>query len=149
MNPERKVFGRMTVGKERITLGRAAFSDMLLRVSREYLKSQYRGEAPIVIELSQNELPEAFSIDKPPSVEEELFGRMVDQSEIQDEEAFPGVSVGRVIEVHESKEYERYALICDPAKRVGMDSQEVERIIQEYTDKFPDCVAHFPKWLDS
>ena len=149
MNPNRAIYGRLTINDEKKSLGRApGINEMLQRIQQQYLKSEYRGEnLRLIVELSFEEIPQFESImSRQQQLEAEAQSMMITD---QSEEVFPGITLARVNEVYFSPEYKAYEHVCAPENRIGLDESEIARIRQSYAERFPDCIDKFPLWRDS
>lgn len=147
MNPERIVFGRVTINGDKTSLGRAKFVTLLQRLAQTFHSKEYRGgKLQLIVEISDDPLPVATIMSREDQLTHELQTHMVTDP---DEEAFPGVTISRMLQVIETTTYEQYNHICEPSHRVGLDRQTIQSIRDKYAEEFPDCVAHFPLWRDS
>lgn len=148
MNPQRSLFGRVTINGKRTDLGFATLNAMFIRAAQVYAATQSRGsEINIVIELSAAKLPDTSILNREAMVEQSLAAQIVvDPSE---ESPFEGITMGRVQEAMASPEYQQWAAYCDPANRIGIDQDQVTKVADAYRSRFPDCAPHFPRWIES
>jgi hypothetical protein len=100
----------------------------------------------IQIELCRNHLPDSTTFDKLARQEQQFAERVV--SDPDQPSPFVGISTGRVAQVMSTPEYEAYAEICEPDKRIGISQGEIDRITTEYFNVARECFEHFPKWVD-
>lgn len=146
MSPETPLFGRLTLGSNRVSLGRAGFATLFLRAANELKKQRVGDDTVIQLELSRNRLPDSTTFDKAAIIEHSIAARTLSNDD--DESPFPGITVGRVAEVMMSQEYQAYEAICEPTKRMGISNPEIHEIASAYKEFAPDCFDHFPKWVD-
>lgn len=146
MSPDTPMFGRITINANRISLGRCGTSMLLVRVAQQLRKIRPSDDTVIQIELSRNNLPDSTTFDKLASAERQLGERIITNMDAAS--PFPYITVGRVAEVMATPEYEAYDAICVPEKRMTLSQSDIDRIIQAYVKVAPDCVSHFPKWID-
>lgn len=146
MSPDTPLFGRLTVGGNRVSLGRAGTTVLLIRVAQQLRKIRPADDTIIQIELSRNNLPDSSTFNRQ-AREEQLFAErvIVNPDEMS---PFPGITIGRVAEVIASPEYEAFNEICDPEKRMTLSPAEIEQIRNDYLAIARECFQHFPKWID-
>lgn len=147
MSPDTPMFGRITVGGNRTTLGRGGSTVLLMRVAEQLRKIRPNEDAVIQIELSRTPLPDATTFDKLARVEQSIATHI--ETDPDAASPWPGVTVGTVALAMASHEYVAYEEICDPHKRAGLTESEIERIVYAYSTMWPDCISHFPKWIES
>ncbi len=147
MSPDTPLFGRMTLGSNRVSLGRGGFNILMIRASEQLQKHRVSDDTVIQIECSRNRLQDATTFDKMQVVEQQLATQII--TDHSADSPFPGITVGRVAEVMMSPEYLAYEAICEPSKRMGLSASEINSIILNYHETFPDCHLHFPKWINS
>lgn len=145
MSPDSKLYGRLTVGANRSSLGHAPLNVLLVRASQEIQKAKHREEMIITLEMSPSRLPDSTVFDKAAVIEQQLSSSIITDADA--ESPFPGITVGRVAEVMMSPEYVAYESICEPEKRMGLSQPDIDRITQEYHNLARDCFQHFPKWI--
>ena len=145
MSPESKLFGRVSIGANRSSLGHAPLNILLVRASQEIQKAKHREDMIITLEMSPSKLPDSTVFDKATVIEQQLATAIV--TDPNEESPFPGITVGRVAEVMMTPEYVAYEEICEPDKRMGLLPSEIDRITQEYFAIARDCFDHFPKWI--
>lgn len=142
MNPERIVYGRLTINDDRIDLGRASVRVMMQRFIEQYAKKRYDGEKlRLTIELADDKLTTTI-LSREAQLEQEAQQLYVSP----DEEVFPGVTAARAMEVMDTPEYIAYAHICEPANRIGVPDDTIEQVREAYKSRFSDCFDHFPLW---
>lgn len=146
MSPETPMFARLTYKGTRTNLGRAPIHVLLTRAMEEMRKIRKADEMVIQLEFGTSKLPDATSFNRITLLEQELAAKII--TDAKADSPFPGISVGRVVEVMGTKEYEAYESICKPDQRIGLSQVEIDLIRTAYADKFPDCFAHFPQWVD-
>lgn len=146
MSPETPLFGRLTLGSNRVSLGRAGFATLFLRAANELKKQRVGDDTVIQLELSRNRLPDSTTFDKAAIIEHSIAARTLSNDD--DESPFPGITVGRVAEAMSDSRYIAYAHVCEPVNRIGAGQLDIENIRFAYQNKFPDCFDHFPKWVD-
>ena len=146
MSPDTPMFGRLTVGANRVSLGRAGTTTLLIRLAQEIRKLRPNDDTVIQVELSRSPIPDSTTFDRLARSEQQLAERIITNLDAQS--PFPYITVGRVAEVMATPEYEAYNEICEPDKRMTLSQEAIEHIIQAYTHSAPDCIAHFPKWVD-
>ena len=145
MNPDTPLFGRITIGSNRTSLGRSAISTLMIRAMEQIRKARHRDDLVIQIEISPARLPDSTTFDRQALLELQVAEQtVVDPSS---ESPFPGITVGEVADAMSSPEYEAYAEICDPVKRQGLGQATLEKIQADYVSKFPMCAMHFPRWI--
>lgn len=147
MSPTTPLFGRITFGSNRISLGRESTSELLMRAAEQIRKNRIGDDTVIQIEICRNRLPDASSFNRAALLEQELAANIITDPKV--ESPFNGISVGRVCDVMALKEYEAYESICKPDQRIGLSNQEIDSIKKAYELAAPDCFDHFPKWIDS
>lgn len=146
MSPETPLFGRLTLGSNRISLGRAGFATLFLRATGELHKHRVGDDVVVQIEMSRNKLPDSTTFDKASIIEHSIAAQILTDQNA--ESPFPGITVGRVTEVMMSPEYAAYEAICDPIKRLGLTNFAIDGARLTYELCFPDCAPYFPKWID-
>jgi hypothetical protein len=142
MSPDTPLFGRITIGANRISLGRAGTTALMIRVLEQMRKVRASEDSVIQIELSRAPLPDATTFDRLARQEQQLAERVITDPDAAS--PFPGITVGRVAEVMSSPEYEAFNEVCDPDKRAGLSPDEVNNIQWAYQRAFPDCAPFFP-----
>ncbi len=147
MSPDTPLFGRMTLGSNRVSLGRGGFNILMIRASEQLQKHRVSDDTVIQIECSRNRLQDATTFDKMQVVEQQLATKVI--TDHSADSPFPGITVGRVAEVMMSPEYLAYEAICEPDKRMGLSMTDIEEILLAYHTFAADCFPHFPKWIDS
>lgn len=145
MDLDKHLFGRLTIGSERIGLGNANVPILMQRIISQLQRAKPGKTIRIVIELSNERLPEASIMNREQALTNEMSQLMADQSE----EAFPGVTVERVQEVMSTQCYQEYARICEPHARIGLDADYIAERKDAYQRLYPDCAPHFPRWVES
>jgi hypothetical protein len=145
MSPDTPLFGRVTINGNRVSLGRAGTTTLLIRLAQQLRKIRPTDDTVIQVELSRNNLPDSTTFDKLAREEQQFAERVITDKDAPS--PWPGVSVGTVALAMESLEYIAYNEICDPEKRMGMSDSEIQRITDAYATLFPDCISHFPKWV--
>lgn len=147
MSPDTPLFGRITLGTNRVSLGRGGTTLLFVRALEQIRKLRVGDEAVIQIELSRAPLPDASTFDRAARMEQMLAERLINDPDAPS--PWPGITVGTVTLAMSSPEYEAYnAIASDPAKRIGLSQDEIQTIIDRYAAVFPDCISHFPKWID-
>lgn len=140
------MFGRLTVGANRVSLGRGGTTVLLIRIAEQLRKLRPSEDTVIQIELSRNNLPDSSTFDKLARAEQQFVERI--ETDPNAPSPWPGITVGTVAQAMESPEYIAYAEICDPEKRMGLNLFEIKEIFDAYFQAFPECAVHFPKWID-
>jgi hypothetical protein len=148
MNLNRVMFGRINIGSKRHSLGQANLATLLIRM-RSILDSARvdSKEVLITVEMSTSALPESSTFSRESQIEQSLASLMI--TDADEESPFPGITIGRVAEVMSSPEYQGYALVCEPDKRIGVPDSHIELLRTQYQLFAPDCFEHFPRWVDS
>ena len=146
MSPDTPLFGRITLGANRISLGRAGTTTLFVRALEQIRKLRPSDDAVIQLEMSRSPLPDATTFDKLARAEHQLAERIV--TDPDQPSPFPGITVGRVAEVMSTREYEAYNELCEPDKRMGLSQDEINAVYSAYWNVAADCIAHFPKWID-
>lgn len=148
MNPQRSLFGRVTINGKRTDLGFATLNAMFIRAAQVYAATQSRGsEINIIIELSAAKLPDSSILNREAIIEQSLVAQII--TDPDEESPFEGITMGRVQEAMASPEYQAWAQLCQPDNRIGIDQDEIIRIADAYRSRFPDCAPHFPRWVES
>lgn len=98
-----------------------------------------------VIEFSFNKLPDTSALDRESQLMNELNSNLLTDP---DEIIYPGVTLSRVWEVMQSPEFIAYSILCQPEKRIGVSQADIDLAIHAYRVTFPDCVEHFPLWVE-
>lgn len=145
MSPDTPLFGRMTLGNNRINLGRAGFSILMIRATEQLRKSRIGDSTVIQLEMSRDKLPDSTTFDRA-SLQEQQFIQNLEVNP-NDESPYEGITLGRVSEVMMSQAYENYAFICEPVNRIGIPQGDIFTIQEAYKVFAPDCLPHFPKWI--
>lgn len=146
MSPDTPLFGRLTLGGNRINLGRGGFNVLMIRAAEQLKKLRVGDDTVIQIECSRNRMQDASTFDKLQVIEHQLAAKTI--TDPSTESPFPGVTVGRVNEAMASQEYAAYAEICDPIKRLGLTKFFIDGTRLAYEQCFPDCAPYFPKWIE-
>ena len=147
MNPTRKMFGRITINGKRESLGASPYPILIQRAIQLMDRSRVDGkEIFVTFEISSIPLPEASIFSRESQIEQSLASLMI--TDADEESPFPGITIGRVAEVMSSPEYQGYALVCEPDKRIGVPDSHIELLRTQYQLFAPDCFEHFPKWVD-
>ncbi len=145
MSPDTPIFGRLTLGSNRINLGRGGFHILMVRAAEQLQKHRIGDDTVIQIEMCRNRLQDATTFDKLQVIEQQLGAQIITDADA--ESPFPGITVGRVAMVMMTPEYVAYESICEPEKRMGLSQGDIDRITQEYHSIARDCFPHFPKWI--
>lgn len=145
MSPDSKLYGRLSIGVNRTSLGHAPLTILLVRASQEIQKAKHREEMVITLEMSPTRLPDSTVFDKASVMEQQLSANIITDPDA--ESPFPGITMGRVSDVMMTPEYTAYEAICEPEKRMGLGQGDIDRITQEYHAIAKDCFPHFPKWI--
>lgn len=146
MSPDLPLYGRITINAARTSLGRADVATMMIRAMEQVRKTRKTDEVMIQIEMSLVKLPDSTTFDRAALIENQLAAATIVDDNA--ESPFPGITVGRVAECMASPEYEAFAAICEPANRIGLTQDDLDRIAAPYIEKYFDCSHHFPKWID-
>lgn len=146
MSPEMPLFGRITVGANRTSLGRGGFTTLFIRAAQQLRKLRPSDDAVIQIELSRNHLPDSTTFDKLARAEQQFAERVTTANDSPS--PWPGITTGRVAQIIATPEYEAYAAICEPDKRIGIPSLEIARISGEFFGLAPEAFGLFPRWVD-
>lgn len=146
MSPDTPMFGRITIGANRISLGRGGSTALLVRVAEQLRKIRPSDDTVIQIELSRNHLPDATTFDRLARTEQQFAERVI--TDPTQESPFKGITVGRVAEVMMTPQYEAYEAICEPEKRMTMTRDEILEVVRAYSEIAFDCITHFPKWVE-
>ena len=148
MNPQRSLFGRVTINGKRTDLGFATLNIMFIRAAQVYASTQSRAsEINIIIELSAAKLPDSSILNREAIVEQSLLAQII--TDPNEESPFEGITMGRVQEAMASPEYAEWYQYCQPDNRIGVGPAEIHNSRIRYRLKFPDCEPHFPKWVES
>lgn len=148
MNPTRPLYGRITVNGKRTDLGFAPINIMFVRAAQVYQSTPAKGsEISLTVELSAVRLPDSSILNREAVVEQSLAAQIV--TDPNEESPFDGISMGRVQEAMASPEYALWYQYCQPDNRIGVDPNDIQNALDAYNVRFPDCVVHFPKWIDS
>ena len=148
MNPQRSLFGRVTINGKRTDLGFATLNIMFIRAAQVYASTQSRAsEINIIIELSAAKLPDSSILNREAIVEQSLVAQII--TDPNEESPFEGITMGRVQEAMASPEYARWYQYCQPDNRIGVDNTAIAEASHAYKTRFPDCAPHFPRWIES
>lgn len=145
MNFRQPLYGRITIGNEQVSLGRAELPVMAERMIRELVKpNKPRGSARAFIELSQE--PITGDIDPIKKLEMEFQPEF----DSRDTEVAPGITLGMVADACTQPQYTRWNLIStDPVKRAVMSVDEINAAREEFDSQYPGYrLAGFPPWND-
>lgn len=145
MSPDTPMFGRLTLGANRVSLGRGGSTTLLIRVAEQLRKLRPTDDTVIQIELSRNHLPDSSTFDKLARAEQQLSQRVITDANAPS--PFPNITVGRVAEVMATPEYMAYEAICEPNNRITLSENDIADIIHAYTRIAPECISYFPKWV--
>lgn len=148
MNPQRTLFGRISINGKRTDLGHATLSTLFIRAAQVYNSTQSRSpEINLTIEVSHAKLPESSIMNREAIIEQSVAAQIITNPD--DESPFEGITIGRVQEAMSSPEYAAWYQYCQPDNRMGVDPVLVNLARENYIIAFPDCAPHFPKWIDS
>jgi len=148
MNPQRQLYGRITINGNRTDLGFTTLNTMFIRAAQVYARTQSRSpDINIIMELSAAKLPDSSILNREAIIEQSLAAQIV--TDPNEESPFEGISIGRVQEAMTSPEYILWYQYCQPDVRIGIDPQEIQLAKDAYMKAFPDCAPHFPKWIES
>lgn len=146
MNPNRKLYGRITIGGTRSSLGYAEFSELMMRATHVYIKAKWSGNISVLLEVSQDQLPEQSIQSEEERLNNEFFSQM---QPLDSESPYEGLTMGQIAEAMDSDEYKAYALVAShPEKRLGLTQRDLERLQLEYVQRFPLVAVHIPVWVD-
>lgn len=148
MNLDRKLYGRLTIGKTQISLGFADPVELCRRLLEQYrTHKSSSSNISVIIEWSSEQLAASLLSDDQRVIHE--FNQLMTLSSPDDPTDWPGITIGRVAEVSVTPEYQAYNLIAThPDRRIGLTHEEIEAIKRAYFEAYPDCAPHFPKWID-
>lgn len=149
MNPDRAVWGRLTINGEQINLGRATFTNLLKRLAEQYAKKKYVGDKLVMtMEVSDEEISFDSLLTREQQIEQEFKSNLRTVDDIpDDEECLPGVTTKRSIEAIQHPLYESMFAICHPSTRVGVDQSTIDSIKSQWAEAFPDIHDKFPVWF--
>jgi hypothetical protein len=146
MSPDTPLFGRLTLGNNRISLGRAGMTTLMIRATEQLRKIRVSDSTVIQLEMSRDKLPDSTTFDRA-ALQEHQFVEQINNNP-DAESPYPGITLGRVAEAMESLEYINYAMLCEPSRRLGFSNLTIDNWREAYESKFPDCAHYFPKWID-
>ena len=146
MNPNREIYGRMTINGERKSLGAAPnFMELTRRLATQYNKWPSNGKCTGILEFSYEPLPEETIVDKETQLAHEMQALMVtDPNEMLD----IGITAGRLDEITDDADFHLYSRMCVAANRVGVPDSEISRIRQACADKFGEDHTKIRFWQD-
>lgn len=150
MNLDRKLFGRVTLNSQTVSLGHAPIIELAKRLIEQYrlAKSPNSGKVSILVEISHEQLSAAGLLSDEQRLMNE-FNQLLSTSSQDEETDWPGITMSRVAEVSSTPEFQAYQLIAtNPNKRLGLTALQIERIKLAYFAIAPDCAPHFPTWVD-
>lgn len=148
MNPQSYMFGRLTINDSQIDLGHATVPVLFQRVLEQLTK--HKGEATqIDISFGKTRVESFAEIDTRKLVQREFESLTQKATPAGETELFPGITVARAYEAESSPAGSAYKSICDPSKRVGVPTEVIDSIRDEYFEQFPDVAPHYPVWIQS
>ena len=148
MNINRPLYGRITIGNDRKSLGFATFDELMTRAVHTFVTTKSRASINIVLEVSENQLPATTLMNDEQRIESE-FTALLAQADLDEDTAWPGIKLSRVVEVSATPEYLAYQSIAtNPSRRIGVDQSTIDSIKSAYFELAPDCAPHFPSWID-
>jgi hypothetical protein len=148
MNPQRSLYGRITINSKRTDLGYAPLNQLFLRAAQTYAMTRSDSrDLLITLEVSAAKLPDSSILNREAMVEQQLASAIIQDPD--EESPFEGITIGRVQEVMATPEYETWAHLCIPVNREGVPHSQVQMVKMIYEDKFPDCAPHFPRYIES
>jgi len=143
MNLDRIVHGRLTINDEKISLGRASFATMLLRIGEQYDKKKYDGnQLRVIIEIGDKPMSETL-MSRDEQIAQEFASLPIADA---GEEIFPGVTVAEAMAAMDTEVYQNYEHICEPANRMGMPDSHIQTIKSAFELNYPKLVGHSPIW---
>lgn len=151
MNPNRELYGRITLNGEKKSLGRApSLNELLRRVAVEYTNHKYQGEKLVgIIELSYEKLPaEATIMSREDQLAHELMTHTKSYEEAKNDVMENGLTWARMCEIMEHPEWDYYVRLCQPANRIGIADSEIERIRGVMQAAFDDDYKLVRNWID-
>lgn len=152
MNLDRKLFARVTIAGNKINLGYAALDELMMRVTREYVKTKASsGEYQVIVELSTSQLPESPIMNREDQLLHEMQSLYMDDSEVIHElESGETITARMIADAFSEPVYMRYYHVCDPQNRVGMNQGVIDEAKSEFDEKYPHWrEANQPGWIDS
>lgn len=146
MNINRPLFGRITINNKTTSLGKGTIGDMITRIHEQYAKAPFiKDTNPFIIEMSFHKLPDGkMLMTREQQLEHEMQSLMntdLDAKVIDDK-----YSIREAEEVMKDSLYEEYKVLCDPAKRIGVDNDYILRIKHEYETKYGDLGTTICRW---
>lgn len=148
MNPQRTLFGRISINGKRTDLGHATLSTLFIRAAQVYNSTQSRSpEINLTIEVSHAKLPESSIMNREAMLEQSVAAQIITNP--NDESPFEGITIGRVQQAMASPEYATWYQYCQPDNRIGIPDADIINAEARYIEAFPDCAPHFPKWIES
>ena len=147
MNPERKLFGRVNFGPNQVDLGRATIDKLAVRLIEQYRKSKYQGEPlSILVEIHSNPLPPTTIMSREQQLLHEFANIPLTPD---DEEIYPGITMGRAMEIMNSDIGQQYNEIRNPDKRVGLGNDYVTQIRRCFDEQFGEDGQTVLPWIES
>lgn len=148
MNPNRAIYGRLTINGEKKSLGKApGINEILQRIQQQFIKHEYRGnDLKLLVELSFDELPKFESLM---TREQQLEAEFAQMSQVDPDAIFleeTGLTHKQLSIICADPLFIQYQEICDPAKRMGLDESFIARIRDEANAKFEPHLHHLAKW---
>lgn len=147
MDLQRLMYGKVVFGMEQVSLGRGTINALLIRAATE-IKSMPINIKRLAIEFNFDEITNDSELTRDINIEKELESGIIPVDEIQ-EEWKPGISYARMAEALEAESYKRYARLCTPANRIGVEEDTISTLRTNYQMEFPDVFDYLPIWRDS
>ena len=148
MNPNRPLYARITLNNSKKSLGKApTLNEFLRRAAVEYTTHKYNGEKFIgLIEFSYEPLPS----DTIMSREQQLLHEFANiPLTPDDEEIYPGITMGRAMEIMNSEIGIRYNEIRNPDKRVGLDNEIIKEVRLDFHNAYGIDGQTVLPWIES
>lgn len=148
MNLNRKLYAQITVGNTTSTLGAADLDTITLRFRNHLASARLTDTTLVTFRVSHSPIEDSLSNNPASKLAMEFESLLENDPEA--DSPYEGISMGRVHEAMESIEFAEYQRIASkPDNRIGFSLEVINLITNNYRNRFPDCFAHFPLWVDS
>lgn len=147
MNPNRKMFARLTINGVKYDLKSPPnFQELLRRFMIQYERAPGTGKCTGILEFSYDELPADTTImSREDQLAHEMQALMSDGEEIHEESGFTFAQIADMSDDSQVELYKRYSIA---ANRVGIPDSDIEAVKADVLARFGEGILRLIHWQD-